>query len=93
MRAAFAPGNAATTPNVNVKATRESSAPGASDTVPERKKALPKAVTHLLHEIVGRPPRLAFVLLEEVELENVSVGSIITLEHRQQLTRSKHQAE
>ncbi|UPG83989.1 4-oxalocrotonate tautomerase family protein [Luteibacter aegosomatis] len=71
-------------PYVNIKVTREGTAPGASATTPEQKKALIKGVSELLLDVMGKPLSATFVVIEEVELENWGVGGVTTPEYRQQ---------
>ena len=42
-------------PYVNIKVTREGTAPGATATTPEQKRALIKGVSDLLFEVLGKP--------------------------------------
>lgn len=72
-------------PYVNIKVTREGTAPGASATTPEQKKALIKGVSELLLEVMGKPLNSTFVVIDEVELENWGVGGVTTPEYRRQL--------
>ena len=71
-------------PYVNIKVTREGTAPGASATTPEQKKALIKGVSDLLFEVMGKPQSSTFVVIDEVELENWGVGGVTTPEYRKQ---------
>lgn len=71
-------------PYVNIKVTREGTAPGASATTPAQKRALVKGVSDLLFEILGKPPHWTFVVIDEVELENWGVGGMTTTEYRRQ---------
>ena len=61
-------------PYVNIKVTREGTAPGASATTPEQKAALIRGVSDLLFEVMGKPHHMTFVVIDEVELENWGVG-------------------
>jgi 4-oxalocrotonate tautomerase len=71
-------------PYVNIKVTREGTAPGATATTPEQKRALIKGVSDLLFEVMGKPPQSTFVVIEEVEMENWGVGGVTVPEYRQQ---------
>jgi len=71
-------------PYVNIKVTREGTAPGASATTPEQKKALIKGVSDLLFKVMGKPHSSTFVVIDEVDLENWGVGGVTTPEYRQQ---------
>lgn len=57
-------------PYVKIKVTREGSAPGASATTPEQKRALIKGVSDLLYQLMGKEPATTFVVIDEVELDN-----------------------
>ena len=71
-------------PYVNIKVTREGTAPGASAsaTTPEQKAALIQGVSDLLFEVMGKPRHMTFVVIDEVELENSAVGGLPTAEFR-----------
>ncbi|WP_233831119.1 tautomerase family protein [Paraburkholderia sp. ZP32-5] len=71
-------------PYVNIKVTREGTAPGATATTPEQKKALIKGVSDLLFEVMGKPPQSTFVVIDEVDMENWGVGGLTVPEYRQQ---------
>lgn len=71
-------------PYVNIKVTREGTAPGASATTPEQKRALIKGVSELLYQVMGKPPSSTFVVIDEVELDNWGVGGLTTVEYRAQ---------
>jgi 4-oxalocrotonate tautomerase len=70
-------------PYVNIKVTREGTAPGATCTTPEQKKALIKGVSDLLYQVMGKPPRSTFVVIEEVDLDSWGVGGLTTPEFRE----------
>ena len=55
-------------PYVNIKVTREGTAPGASATTPEQKRALIEGVSELLLQVMGKPLSSTFVVIDEVEL-------------------------
>ncbi|MFK3799970.1 MULTISPECIES: tautomerase family protein [unclassified Pseudomonas] len=69
-------------PYVNIKVTREGTAPGASATTPEQKKALIKGVSELLLEVLGKPLDSTFVVIEEVDLDSWGVGGVTVPEYR-----------
>ena len=69
-------------PYVNIKVTREGTAPAASATTPEQKAALIQGVSDLLFEVMGKPRHMTFVVIDEVELENWGVGGLPTAEFR-----------
>lgn len=75
-------------PYVNIKVTREGTAPGASATTPEQKRALIKGVSDLLFEVLGKPHASTFVVIDEVELENWGVGGATVPEYRAQLAKA-----
>lgn len=69
-------------PYVNIKVTREGTAPGASATTPEQKKALIKGVSELLLEVLGKPLDSTFVVIEEVDLDSWGVGGMTVPDYR-----------
>lgn len=69
-------------PYVNIKVTREGTAPGAAATTAAQKKALIKGVSDLLFEVMGKPHDSTFVVIEEVEMENWGVGGVTVPEYR-----------
>ncbi|QGZ66806.1 tautomerase family protein [Paraburkholderia acidisoli] len=71
-------------PFVNIKVTREGTAPGATATTPEQKKALIKGVSDLLFDVLGKPHHTTFVVIDEVELDSWGVGGVTTPEWREQ---------
>jgi len=75
-------------PYVNIKVTREGTAPGASATTPEQKRALIKGVSDLLFEVLGKPHASTFVVIDEVEMENWGVGGVTVPEYRAQLAQA-----
>lgn len=74
-----------TMPYVNIKVTREGTAPGATSTTPEQKAALIKGVSDLLFDILGKPQSSTFVVIDEVEMENWGVGGLMVQEYRKQI--------
>jgi 4-oxalocrotonate tautomerase len=76
-------------PYVNIKVTREGTAPGASATTPEQKAALIKGVSDLLFEILGKPPNATFVVIDEVEMENWGVGGLPVQDYRKTLAKDR----
>lgn len=71
-------------PYVNIKVTREGTAPGATATTPEQKAALIKGVSQLLLDVMGKPLDSTFVVIEEIELENWGVGGVTVPQFREQ---------
>ncbi|RDJ23133.1 4-oxalocrotonate tautomerase family protein [Bosea caraganae] len=69
-------------PYVNIKVTREGTAPGATSTTPGQKAALIKGVSDLLFEVLGKPHDSTFVVIDEVEMESWGVGGVTVPEYR-----------
>jgi 4-oxalocrotonate tautomerase len=72
-------------PYVNIKVTREGTAPGQSSTTPEQKAALIKGVSELLLKVLNKPLSATFVVIDEVELESWGVGGVPVDVYRRQL--------
>jgi len=68
-------------PYVNIKVTREGTAPGESATTPAQKKALIKGVSDLLFDVMGKPHHTTFVVIDEVDLDSWGVGGVTTPEN------------
>ena len=62
-------------PIVTIQITREGTTPG-------QKAALIKGATDLLRDVLGKPPGLTFVVIQEVELEDWGVNGLPVSEHR-----------
>jgi 4-oxalocrotonate tautomerase len=62
-------------PIVTIQITRE----GATA---DQKAALIKGATDLLADVLNKPPRLTFVVIQEVEMENWGVNGLPAAEHR-----------
>ena len=62
-------------PIVTIQITREG-------TTPEQKAALIKGATDLLRDVLGKPPGLTFVVIQEVDLEDWGVDGLPAAEHR-----------
>lgn len=62
-------------PIVTIQITRE----GAT---PEQKAALIKGATDLLADVLGKPPSLTFVVIQEVEMEDWGVNGLPAAEYR-----------
>ena len=71
-------------PYVNIKVTREGTAPGATSTTPEQKAALIKGVSDLLFDVMGKPQNTTFVVIDEVEMDNWGVGGLPVADYRRQ---------
>lgn len=76
-------------PYVNIKVTREGTAPGATATTPEQKRALIKGVSDLLFDVLGKPQASTFVVIDEVEMENWGVGGVTVPEYRAQAAKKE----
>lgn len=74
-------------PYVNIQVTREGTAPGATATTPEQKAALIKGVSDLLFQVMGKPPEVTFVVIEEVEMENWGWGGLPVADYRRSLEK------
>jgi 4-oxalocrotonate tautomerase len=72
-------------PYVNIKVTREGTAPGATSTTAEQKAALIKGVSDLLFDILGKPHYSTFVVIDEIEMESWGVGGLPVPEYRKRL--------
>ena len=71
-------------PYVNIKVTREGTAPGQSSTTPAQKAALIKGVSELLLQVLNKPLSATFVVIDEVELESWGVGGLPVADYRRQ---------
>lgn len=71
-------------PFVNIKITREGTAPGRSAVTAEEKAALIKGVSQLLLDVLNKPLESTFVAIDEVELENWGWGGLPVPEYRKQ---------
>lgn len=71
-------------PYVNIKVTREGTAPGAAATTPQQKAALIHGVSQLVLDVMGKPLDSTFVVIEEVDMENWGVGGMTVPEFRRQ---------
>lgn len=69
-------------PYVNIQVTREGTAPGATATTPEQKRALIEGVSQLLLDVMGKPLASTFVVIQEVDLDNWGVGGLPVPEFR-----------
>ena len=66
---------------MTIRITREGTTPG-------QKAALIKGATDLLRDVLGKPPSLTFVVIQEVELEDWGVGGLPVEEYRRQSAKS-----
>jgi len=71
-------------PFVNIKVTREGTAPDRSSVTPEEKAALIKGVSELLLKVLNKPLDSTFVVIDEVEMENWGWGGLPAAEFRKQ---------
>lgn len=71
-------------PFVNIKVTREGTAPGRESVTPEEKAALIKGVSELLLQVLNKPLDSTFVVIDEVEMENWGWGGLPAAEFRKQ---------
>ncbi len=71
-------------PYVNIKVTREGTAPGATSTTPQQKAALIKGVSDLLFDVLGKAPNTTFVVIDEVAMEDWGVGGLPVEDYRRQ---------
>lgn len=61
-------------PMVTVQVTREGSSPGADHVTAAQKEEIYKGIAQLMLDVLGKPLDMTWVIFEEVELENWSVG-------------------
>lgn len=76
-------------PIVNIKITREGSAPGRNAATAEEKAALIKGASQLLLDVLNKPLDSTFVVIDEVELEDWGWGGLPVQEYRQQQAGKK----
>jgi 4-oxalocrotonate tautomerase len=62
-------------PIVTIQITRERTTPG-------QKAALIKGATDLLRDVLGKPPGLTFVAIQEVDMDAWGVDGLPAAEHR-----------
>jgi len=66
-------------PYVNIKITREG-------VTKEQKEQLIKGVTHLLKDVLGKPPNTTVVVIDEVDIDNWGMGGDTITVYRQKNT-------
>ena len=71
-------------PYVDIKITREGTAPGTTETTAQQKADIIKGVSQLLLEVLGKPLDSTFVVIQEVELDNWGVGGLPVSHYRKQ---------
>jgi len=64
-------------PYVNIKVTKEG-------VTAEQKKKLIQGATQLLFDVLGKPHRTTYVVIDEVDTDNWGVGGITIKEMREQ---------
>ncbi len=67
-------------PIVTIQITRDG-------TTREQKKALIAGTTKLLEDVLGKPPHLTFVVIEEVNVEDWGVNGLPADEFRRQVAK------
>jgi len=71
-------------PMVTVQVTREGNRPGVDHVTADQKAAIYKGVSQLLLDVLDKPLDRTWVIFQEVELEDWSVGGLPALEYRKQ---------
>ena len=71
-------------PYVNIRITREGTAPGRNAATAEEKAALIKGVSELLLNVLNKPVTSTFVVIDEVDTDNWGWGGLPALEFRRQ---------
>lgn len=71
-------------PYINIRITREGTAPDRNAATPEEKAALIEGVSQLMLDVLGKPLDSTFVVIDEVETENWGWGGLPALEYRRQ---------
>lgn len=64
-------------PYINIKVTKEG-------VTAEQKKKLIQGATQLLFDVLGKPHRTTYVVIDEVDTDNWGVGGITIREMREQ---------
>lgn len=62
-------------PYVNIKITKEG-------LTPEKKSALIKGVTELLHNLLGKNPQTTIIIIDEVDTDNWGIGGETVTDRR-----------
>jgi 4-oxalocrotonate tautomerase len=71
-------------PMVTVQVTREGNMPGTDHVTVEQKAEIYKGISQLLLDVLGKPLDRTWVVFQEVELEDWSVGGLPIAEYRRQ---------
>lgn len=69
-------------PMVTVQVTREGSRPGVDRVTADQKAAIYKGISQLLLDVLDKPLDKTWVIFQEVELENWSVGGLPIADYR-----------
>jgi len=69
-------------PMVTVQVTREGNKPGVDHVTADQKAAIYKGISQLLLDVLDKPLDRTWVIFQEVELEDWSIGGLPTLEYR-----------
>ena len=75
-------------PMVTVQVTREGSKPGVDHVTADQKAEIYKGISQLLLDVLGKPLDRTWVVFQEVELEDWSVGGLPIVEYRRQAQSS-----
>jgi len=71
-------------PIVTIQLTREGNSPGADSVTAEKKARLIKGVSELLPDVLGKPTKATFVVIDEVPLETRGWGGLPVEQYRAQ---------
>lgn len=71
-------------PMVTVQVTREGNLPGADRVTAEQKEEIYKGIAQLLLDVLDKPLDVTWVIFQEVELEDWSIGGLPTPKYRAQ---------
>ena len=69
-------------PMVTVQVTREGNRPGADHVTADQKAAIYSGISQLLLDVLDKPLDKTWVIFQEVELEDWSVGGLPITEYR-----------
>lgn len=79
-------------PIVNIRVTREGTAPKRKSVTAKEKAKLIAGVSQLLLDVLGKPLDSTFVVIEEVALENWGWGGLPVPEYRRRRADKKRSA-
>ncbi len=71
-------------PMVTVQVTREGNRPGTDRVTAEQKAEIYKGISQLLFDVLDKPLDVTWVVFQEVELEDWSIGGLPTAQYRAQ---------